>query len=56
MQGLTHDGLNTLYLCVFLIKCNKEEGINKRESTCQYLFFETDRLTGTSDVWDENHE
>lgn len=23
----------------FLIKCNKEEGINKRESTCQYLFF-----------------
>ena len=25
-------------LC-FLIKCKKEESLNKRESTCQYLFF-----------------
>ena len=25
-------------LCL-LIKCKKEESLNKRESTCQYLFF-----------------
>ena len=28
----------TVPLC-FLIKCKKEESLNKRESTCQYLFF-----------------
>ncbi len=55
VQGLTYDGLNTLYLCV-LIKCKKEESLNKRIYMSIFVFFETDRLTGTSDVWYENRE